>query len=230
MKKEDVPLLVLLSFQKVKKNLIEIVGNEGDLKIYSEDLLFIKIISSKPDSIFSFSILSCNLEKQIPLFDIRFNPVNNTTIESATVKASQEQTLQFFASWYNLIKTYNSIPSSRTEEILNSNQQRLLKEYIILDDDASHTSFNWHQQIYLDEYLQSAIDKLELMKNLDNYVEEIEPLQVDALKIKSIITKETKKEVFERLSRFWAKAQVIGLDIFKELFVSYISELTMKLL
>ena len=230
MKKEDVPLIVLQSFQKIKKSFIDRVKNDSDIKIQSEDLLSINIISSKPDSKFYFSVLDSVFESGVVIYTIECAPSNEKKVDSTISKTTEPDVLHLFATWYNILKTYNSIPNSVKENILNANQERLIREYVILDEDASNTSFNWHQQIYLDGYLESTIAKLELMKNLDNCSAEIEPLQMDAIKIKSIITTETKKEVIERLSRFWAKAQVIGLEIFKEIFVSYMAELTTKLL
>lgn len=115
---------------------------------------------------------------------------------------------------------------------MKSNQERFEKQFDILDEDADISSFNLSQQIFLDEYLSNVKSKLLVLQEgrSGDELKELEALAFEATEIQSDLTKATKRQIVKRLSKLWAKAQKVGIDVIKEIFVNVTAELTKRLL
>jgi hypothetical protein len=130
-------------------------------------------------------------------------------------------------NWY-----YNAIQTIYDDPIIKSNQERFEREFNLVDEDAKASSFDLKQLLFLEDYLETAKSKLLTLKeDADEATKiEIEELEIEAIKIKADLTKQTKYQIFKRLTKFWAKAQKTGLEVIKELFISVTTELTKQLL
>lgn len=159
-------------------------------------------------------------------------PRSTSSIEKHTTLGPPEHITEVFKQWIEIIKTYNSIQTVYDDPIIQANQARFEKQFEILDDDAETSSFNLDQQIFLNDYLDSAKTKIEALKDgrTTEEVNQLEDLKNEATEIQKLLTKETKNKIIKKLARFWAKAQKIGLDVIKEVIKDVAVEFTKKIL
>jgi hypothetical protein len=233
MKKKELPLAILSAISVTKQLLRDKVANNPHLEIISEDLTAISIIDNDPDSTFRFDVESAFLMKndRMPVFRLKIKPFSNTYIEAETLNVPAKEVPNYFEDWETFIAAYNSIVLTPEDAIIKTNQERFLQEFDIVEEDSQTSTFDLQQQLYLEEYLDNAIKIIEEFKKLPNAdIDGLEELTNDVVGIKNNITKDTKKVVVNKLTKFWAKAQVVGLEVIKEIFVKYITELTVKLI
>ncbi|MBE7641808.1 hypothetical protein GUB10_15875 [Salegentibacter sp. BLCTC] len=137
-----------------------------------------------------------------------------------------------FQSWLNLLNQYELTASFFDDPIIRSNAERFLQKFEIIDENSDKETFDLEQQLFLEEYLNKSKKKLENLKRnqSEEKIKEIDILKKETDEIKSALTKESKKKIMIRLSKFWGRAQKTGLQVIKEVFVSVTVELTKKLM
>jgi hypothetical protein len=190
------------------------------------------VTDNSEHSDFFFKIVRQEQANTKPGYIIEYCPKNKQEVGVYKVWVQSGQITQDFENWLTLVRTYNSIQTVYDDPILKSNQERFEKQFEILEEDAETSSFDLNQQIYLNEYLDNVQKKILSLKSgkTDEEINALDNLEKEAENIQRNLTRESKKQIIKHLSRLWAKAQLLGLDIIKEIFVNYISDLTKKLL
>ena len=190
------------------------------------------IIDKSEDSKFFFKVVRQEIQNSKIGYTVEFYPRNKQDVSIYKTWLQANQIPVIFDSWLDLIKAYNSIQTIHDDPILMNNQKRFEKEFDIIDEDADISSFNLEQQIYLNNYIDFVKEKILYLKanKPTQEISELNDLENEASLIQKNLTKESKKQIIKRLSKLWGKAQVIGLDVIKEIFVNVVADITKKLL
>ena len=153
-------------------------------------------------------------------------------VAARSVKVNEQDLQLLFSIWFNTVAAYNDIDLSPQAKIQRSNEHHFMDQLKIMDKDADVASFNFSQLMYIDTYLNEVAQTLKSYKigKATSQQDEIEDLENDVQNIKNTLTNQTKNQTISKLSKFWAKTQVAGLELFKEIVIKYISEVTVKLL
>ncbi|NLP59342.1 hypothetical protein [Lutibacter sp. B1] len=223
-KKKEIPLVVLQIVEpyiKESNDLYQITETKESL---------MKFIDSDTESDFYFEIQDFEVQNNKSIVSIEFKPRNAQDLELVRVSGDVTNINTYFKKWITILDQYSKIEYE--DPIIKANKERFIEKFKLVDEDAEFSSFNLEQQIFLENYLDKSKEKLAVLKNgkSENEKLEITELELEAEIIKTALTKESKQKIIKRLSKFWAKAQKIGLPIIKEIFVSTISELTKRLL
>lgn len=134
-----------------------------------------------------------------------------------------------FDSWIEFLNEYNNIHSIYDDPITEAYQKEFESQFELVDEEADYASFDLDKQLFIDNYLDNAILKLELAIAEANR-SEVEELIVDANLLKTKQTQLSKRQVVKRLSKFCAKARKHGLNLVKEIFVEARKELLKQLI
>lgn len=224
--KKKIPLEIL--------ELIQPFLDKNKLIIKSKKLsdCFIVIYDNDVDSDFYFKVVRQEVSNNKRGYIIEYKPTSKTIIKETSQWSQINDISGYLTNWVSLINAYNSIHTTFDDPIIKSNQQRFEKDFHIVDEDADSSSFSLNQIIFLDEYLETSKNKISLLRQTadNDKALELEELEREATLIKNDLTNQTKKQIFKRLTKFWAKAQKIGLDVIREIFINVTSEITKRLL
>lgn len=190
------------------------------MPLVETDALF-HLIDSDPQSDFYFKIFP---SKTSGKYISEFKPRHAHTTEKYRSEQSIENISKQFDTWISLLNKYNSLKSVYDDPIIAAYQKEFETQFEIVDEDANYASFDLDKQLFIDNYLESAILKLEAVKTDENKAE-IEQLIVDAATLKTEQTKLSKKQVIKRLSSIWAKSRKYGMNLLKEIYVETRKEL-----
>ncbi|MES2837992.1 MAG: hypothetical protein V4667_10750 [Bacteroidota bacterium] len=224
--KKKIPLAILESLQPLvhkNLNLVETVKNDDvifhlkDKDLHSD--LYYKIIRKESSNNQSGYI-------------IEYKPSSKDDISLRKIWIKNDLVSNSIQNWLAIIEEYNNMLTIYDDPIIKSNQERFEKKFETLDEDANYSSFDLQQQTFLYEYLnntKSIILKHNEGKSEDE-IAELKDLINDADEIQKNLTKETKKIIVKRLSKFWAKAQKFGLNVIQEILVAVSSDFIQKIL
>ena len=223
-KKKEIPLIILQAIEpyfKEKSELFNLTEPEESL---------LKIVDADIESDFFFEIRDCKHQNNRISVSLKMKPKSNSQTDIFNIDIEYKQINDYFQRWKKILEDYSK--TIYQDPIVKINQERFFEKYDILDEDADYATFDLEQQIYLDEYLSKTQDKILKLKKGKSEKEkaELDDLSKDAEKIKEVITKESKRKIIKRLSKFWGKAQKIGLPIIKEILINFSTELAKKLL
>jgi len=224
--KKKIPLAILEALQPVADNNLDLTKTVKDTNS------MFHLVDKDENSDFYFKVTKQEAKSGKLNYLIDFKPRSKDNVNPHSVWLTLEGVLTAIKKWLELLQAYNKIHTIYDDPILKSNQERFEKQFDILDEDADTTSFDLSQQIFLDEYLSNVKSKLLALQEgrAEKEVKELEELALEATEIQSDLTKATKRQIVKRLSKLWAKAQKIGLDVIKEIFVSVTAELAKRLL
>jgi hypothetical protein len=224
--KKKIPLAILEALQPVADNNLDLTKTVKD-----PDSMF-HLVDKDESSDFYFKVTKQEARSGKLNYLIDFKPRSKDNVNPHSVWLTLDGVLTTIKKWLELLQAYNKIHTIYDDPILKRNQERFEKQFDILDEDADTTSFDLSQQIFLDEYLSNVKSKLLALQEgrAEKEVKELEELSLEATEIQSDLTKATKRQIVKRLSKLWAKAQKIGLDVIKEIFVSVTAELAKRLL
>jgi hypothetical protein len=224
--KKKIPLSLLEVFQPLidkNKELVQQIKN---------DAVIFHLVDKDKDSDFFYQVVRQENSNGALGYIVSFQPRNtHLTIKNDSWLKLEEITASY-EKWVGIIESYDKIHTIHDDPILKSNQERFEKQFNIVDEDAGYTAFNLDQQLFLNDYLNiSKIKILELKQGkTEEQIKELDELENEATEIQKNLTKETKKEIIKRLSKFWGKAQKTGLDVIKEIFINVVADITKKLL
>lgn len=136
-------------------------------------------------------------------------PSNRNTNSGGVSKSTVAKFKAALEVWCEQIRKLQE-PSVLDDSILWGYEQEFIKEFELADDDADSAPFGYAQQLFIDRYLEVAMDGLESMRT-DVNASLIDELKTEAQSVQSSITSETKNGVMRRLAKFWAKARKGGL-------------------
>lgn len=224
--KKKIPLVILGALQPVADNNLNLI------KVIKDSDSIFHLVDKDEDSDFYFKVSKQELRNGNLNYLIEYKPQSKDLVNAKSVWVSSEGVLQVVKRWLELLEEYNKIYTIYDDPILKNNQERFEKQFEILDDNSETTSFNLNQQMFLDEYLNTVKSKLLALQEgrTEDQVKELEDLAIEATEIQNNLTKQTKSQIIKRLSLLWGKAQKIGLDVIKEIFVSVTTELAKQLL
>lgn len=224
--KKKIPLAILEVLQPVADNNLDLT------KTVKDSNSMFHLIDKDENSDFYFKVTKQEARSGTLNYLIEYKPKSKDNVNTHSVWLSLDGVLTNIKKWLGLLQAYNKIHTIYDDPILKSNQERFEKQFDILEDDADTSSFDLEQQIFLEEYLNNVKSKLLSLQEgrPENQVKELEELALEVTEIQSGLTKETKRQIVKRLTKLWAKAQKVGLDVIKEIFVSVTAELAKRLL
>lgn len=218
--KKKIPLLVLQKIQPIIEQNKELIKPGFDT-----DALF-HLVDSDKNSDFYFKIYPSKTEGKLDVF---WKPAHSNSVNEVTGEIENSKIEGVFNKWISIIKDYSVIHSIYDDPLLASYQKEFESEFKIIDEDANYAPFNLEQQIFLEEYLGKVEEKLLKYRNDENSTE-VEDLLLDVKELKEEQTKLNKNEVVNRLSRLWAKARKVGINLLKEIFIESRKELIKHLI
>lgn len=225
-KKKDIPLVVLETLEPYLKK------NDEKFETADPKESLLRIIDSDSDSDFYFEVVNFQISNGKTFLQLDYKPQSKINTGTFKPKVDHTQLNSHFKNWTTRLNEYAKVESIYDDPILKQNIEKFFQKFDIIDEDAEYASFDLEQQLYLEEYLDNTKKKLEKLKKgkSENEILELEILETEAEEIKAVITKENKKKIIKRLSKFWGKAQKMGLEIIKEVLISVTAELTKRLM
>lgn len=201
---------------KLKSN-IYITKNENSLALFKD---------KDENSDFYFDIIRVNPNSSSLAYEIRFCPRDSNDVRSFHTAVTIDTIKRYLDNWLTIIDEYNSVENIFEDPILSEYRKQFETKFEIIDEDADYAPFDLDKQLYIDNYLTDTKNKLHKLKEhkTEPEIKEIEELENEIEDISKNLTTDTKKKVFKRLAKFWAKAQKTGLDIMKEIFVKSVVE------
>ncbi len=216
MNKKEIPLSILQALDSsINKNLDLVIPS-------SEDGYHFKLIDKEVGSDFYFKVKTSSKHRSSdgrPVFETEFKPKNMENLGVGTLWPNSDGVIKVLNNWLEMVKNYNDTISIYDDPLLKSYQESFEVEFEIVDENADKVPFNLSQQLLLDQYLESFKSKLvELRGNkfLDE-VDAVKEIEADISETQRNLTKESKRKVIKRISRFCAKAQKVGLELIKEM-------------
>ena len=102
----------------------------------------------------------------------------------------------------DILKEYNNINSIYDDPIIERYQKEFEVQFDIPDDDADIASYDLDKQLFIDNYLDNIIKKLEAAKT-ENNEKEISEIIYDADSLRKQQTQLTKRQIIKKLSTIW---------------------------
>lgn len=190
----------------------------------TNEFLF-ELRGKKPNDGFFFQVF------QRPDDDVilKMCPFSKTELNGSYI-VNKKHLNRWIEGWEQLIEQYNNLQSPFFDDpITHGYEEEFFNQWKILEDDADTKPFDLKQQILIDKYLESAIQKLETLKTKENE-KEIEVLKAQANEIRQNLTRQTKNQVVRGLAKFWAMARKMGLDVLRDIFIDLASGVIQKML
>lgn len=213
--KKNIALNLLKEIQpKIDKN------KELIAPILKTDALF-HLIDNDAKSGFYFKIY---VSQEANKYTSEFKPSHSSSTGVSKSPQTVESIGKQFDTWCGILKEYNEIHSIYDDPITEEYQREFENQFQLTDEDAEYTSFDLDKQLSIDHYLENVVLKLESSINETNK-NEIEYLITETKALQNEQTKLTKKQVINRLSKIWASARKIGLNLLKEIFIEARKEL-----
>ena len=225
-KKKEIPLIVLESLEPF------LLQNNNLYKTVDPKSAHLRIEDLDDNSDFYFVVENYKQRNGKTYLQLDYKPHSKLQIGNYRPEIEYTQLSNIFTNWENILKDYDKIKSIYEDPIIVSNAKYFYDKYEIVDEDASVTSFNIEQILFLEEYIDEAKQKLQIFKEdaSENELAQITQLELEADAIRDALTKESKNAIIKRLSSFWGRSQKLGLPIIKEIFIKVIAEITSKLL
>lgn len=140
--------------------------------------------------------------------------------------------IKALTNWLALIEGYFITNTILDDPLLQSYADQFYSQFEGLDDTSAQAGLSLEHQLKLNDYLTFVRGKVAALKEGRSAedVAKLEEIEAEAEELQSNMTRENKGSIARRLSRLWAKAQRVGLDVIKEIFVSVASEIATKML
>lgn len=157
--------------------------------------------------------------------------LSNTTCKVILKISGMDYVNRKRQSGHNPANGRNNSAVGSFDPVIDANRKWFENQFDIIEEDADVAPFDLPRQLYLSNYLNEVQKKITILSEgrPEDEKNELQELQSEAEAIRKVLTKETKREIIRRLAHFWGKAQKVGLDIIKEIFVSTMAELAKQL-
>ena len=224
--KKKIPLAILEVLQPIIDKNLELIKPVK----YEDGISY--LVDNDENSDFYFKVIRQEASNNKNGYIVEYKPTNKDNVKANSHWTDIKDINSYITEWLKIISSYNAIQTIYDDPILKSNQERFEKEFNLVDEDAQTSSFELKQLLFLEEYLDTAKSKLSTLKQnaTKETTIEIEELENEVANIKADMTKQTKQQIFKRLTKFWAKAQKTGLDVIKEVLINVTAEITKQLL
>lgn len=218
--KRDIPLVVL----EVLERYSEKVSTLFQISDSSDALLKFEDNHPYPKFYFEFKSFDAKNNKQYLILNFKPRSKNDPTGYKVTTEVTQVE--GFFKNWTSYLEGYNEIKIF-DDPILKQYEDEIYSEFEVIDEDADDVSYDLKTQLWIDQYLDGVLLKLESYKKDEPIVEQ---LKEEVHQLKSNQTKLTKKKIAQSLARIYAKARKIGIPLLKEIYVEAKKELIKQLI
>jgi len=201
-------------------------------KLIDDPNAMVHLVDKDPNSEFYFKIIKTDSTQGELKYVVEFKPVSSTDLNKYYNTLVEKTVISYLNLWLGLLETYNNLHTIFDDPILIANQKKFEDKFKLTDEDADLVGFEFEQQLFLYEYLEKAKASVLRLKEdrAPEETAELEELIEIADSLQANIGKETKSQIMKRLTKFWAKAQKVGIEVMKEIFVNVVTELTTKLL
>ncbi len=224
--KKKIPLAILEVLQPIIDKNLDLIK-----PVKYEDGIS-HLVDNDENSDFYFKVIRQEMSNGKNGYVVEYKPTNKDNVKANSLWTDIKDINSYITEWLNIISSYNALHTIYDDPILKSNQERFEKEFNLVDEDAKTSSFELKQLLFLEDYLDTTKSKLSILKEKANEQTaiEIEELEIEVTEIKADLTKQTKQQIFKRLTKFWAKAQKTGLEVIKEVLINVTAEITKQLL
>lgn len=186
---------------------------------------------------FYFKVLSSQNRKvntggTLPYYTIEYRPRTKGDTDLYQRILPLEDVLKALSKWLEIIEGYFNTKTILDDALLESYADQFYSQFEGIDDTTGQAGLSLEHQIKLNDYLTFVRGKVAALKEGRSAedVAKLEEIEADAEALQTNMTKENKGAIARRLSRLWAKAQRVGLDVIKEIFVSVASEIATKMI
>lgn len=224
--KKKIPLSILQAVQPHIQSSIDLIKPIND-----ENTIF-HLRDIDENSKFYFKVIRQEFSNGKLGYITELKPKDSENMDVFKTWLQHDELVIFLGRWLKLLDSYSKIYTIFDDPILKIYQENFEKQFDIIDENASYAPFDLSQQLYLDEYLKSVKNKIEILKEgkSESEIEILNEISQEASLIQKDLSKDSKKKIIKRLSKILAKAQKVGLDVIKEIFVSVSSELAKRLI
>ena len=223
-RKRRIPLAVLEILEPFLTKTSELV-EFGDTE--NEQLL--KFVDKDPNSDFYFIIEKSKFESGKLVVLLTQAPKNRDVIDKYTFWTHGTHLETQFNEWLTIVERYTTIKSTFDDPILKQYEEEFFTDFEIIDNDANFKSFDFNQQLFLEDYLDKVIISLETQTDKENE-DQLNEITNDINDLKKKLTVTTKKATIEKLVKIWAKIRKVGLPLIKEAYVQVRNELIKQLI
>lgn len=201
--------------KKLSVDLLKVINralseHPGLVKPKPNDKDDLYLIDNDNNSNFFFAVTKESVGNDGQLYiEYGCKPFSNVHKEFGGHKKKLAEFENSFKEWLNNLEVYKE-RSPMDDLILIGYADEFLNDFKILDADAEEKAFGFSQQLRLNAYLQTIVEKIDCVKTQEN-AELIEEIKTESASLQADITNETKSSTMGRLSKIWAKARKAGL-------------------
>ena len=220
--KKVVPLVVLRDVKELLRSLRKLTDECGDSVMITEGKETIIVEDKDPTSSFFFKVEGFSVDDRgIVSYNVSYAPINELKIETYIASMTSEGLIPRFKRWLSYIQEYNLTILGREDKYEKLYEEEFTDLFEIVDSDADVAPFDVIKQIFLDNYLKSAINLLE-NGNTDTDISDV----IAQLKsVKNDIPNASKKNIIRGLSKGFAKLRKKSIPLLKEILKEFQKEL-----
>ena len=220
----DYPLILLKDIQVLLQDLKLIaLKNSNIIEPSKDDKNLFIAKETYPNSKFYFRVFSPGLNAGKPEYHFSKLPHSEHSLKPYEGTGNREFIAQSLTNWLDTISQYHSLPLDEEDFFEKKYEKEFYEDFKIMDEDAQTSTFNFSQQIALNNYIQNTIIYLE---DPQTEIEEDDRKELieEAKKIEKSISTESKEVVIKRNSKFWAKARKKSISICKFIITEFAKE------
>ena len=214
--KRDLPLSVLQALDRITEkpsDLFRIAEGEGIIVRFEDN-------HPNPSQFFEF----VKFEKQQLSLVIKPKSANDPGMSHISVTVDKVD--GYFKKWLQHLEGYKNA-KLLDDPILRKYEEDAYSEFELLDEDADINSYNIETQLWLDEFIDNSLKKLELHEKKDPLKSEI---YQEFKQLKETQTRMTKKKVIQHLSKIYALTRKHSLSLLKDIFIEVKKEFIKQLI
>ena len=224
--KRNIPLSLRKAIEEVAvnyKNLFTIESNESALVIFKD---------KEKDSDFYYNIIKANTETNNQRsYLVEYKPINEDSLSINKQNMSITSIKVTLTAWLKLILEINKESPIFDDPIVQSYYDELETEFEILDEDAEVKTYSIDQQRKIIEFLSHITLTLQSYEEYKDYNKaEIKEITDLVEETKKTISRSTKREVFNKIRKVFAKIFKLGLEIGEKLLVEFSTEFAKKMI
>jgi hypothetical protein len=217
------PIVLLKDMESLLKDLKYVAGKSEDvIKIQPEGNDIFIARESHPDSQFIFKVYKPVMRKE-PEYNFLKVPHSLKSIAPYEGSCNHLSLVNIFKGWIDNVKEYHTIAFNEEDSFEKKYEQEFYEDFKIMDEDAKESTFNFSQQILLNNYIENAIIYLEQTQSNLEEKDRMELLE-EAKQIQKSISIESKDSVIKRNSKFWAKARKKSISVCKFILTEFAKE------
>jgi hypothetical protein len=224
--KRKIPLSLRKAIEEVAvnyKSLFTIESNESALVAFKD---------KEKDSDFYYNIVRANTESNNQRsYLVEYKPINEDSLSINKQNMSVNSIKVTFTAWLKLILEINKESPIFDDPIVQSYYDELETEFEILDEDAEVNAYSIVQQRKIIEFLSHITLTLQSYEEYNDYNKaEIKEITDLVEETKEMISRSTKREVFNKIRKVFAKIFKLGLEIGEKILIEFSTEFAKKII